>query len=350
MSSSLPINQGPDLTAPTPQNTPLQHAPITAGLSRPTVPDITEGDEPEDDEPDTTALKGALAGLVHGRLAGLLGKSSGYIENLPTEVKRSLEGLKGLQVKQTALQNQYKMECLELEKKVRPCDYRFLFLITRFRSPALAVLLGSINLPTLFILATPFRFSVAYRRDEFVVANLSLLGQYLDLNKPLYERRLAIISGTEKPTPEEIQAGEEQSLKDDPTYEKLPTDSSETGPIPEFWLTALRNHVGTSEIITDRDAAALKHLVDIRVTYTTPKPGFKLAFVFTPNEFFENEVLEKTYYYQEEVGYSGDFLYDRAVGTTIKWKEDQDLTKEFEIKKQRNKSTRNQSHSLLVVH
>jgi len=101
--------------------------------------------------------------------------------------------------------------------------------------------------------------------------------QYLDLNKPLYERRLAIISGSEKPTPEEIQAGEEQSVKDDPEYKKLPKDSPDTAPIPEFWLTALRNHVGTSDIITDRDAGALKHLVDIRVTYTTPKPGFKLT-------------------------------------------------------------------------
>jgi len=43
--------------------------------------------------------------------------------------------------------------------------------------------------------------------------------------------------------------------------------------------------------------------------------------------------------YQEEVGYSGDFVYDRAIGTEIKWKEDKDLTKEFEIKKQRNKNT-----------
>jgi len=83
----------------------------------------------------------------------------------------------------------------------------------------------------------------------------------------------------------------------------------------------------------------LKHLVDIRVTYTAPKPGFKLTFIFTPNEFFENEELEKTYYYQEEVGYSGDFLYDRAIGTIVQWKEDKDLTKEFEIKKQRNKNT-----------
>jgi len=55
--------------------------------------------------------------------------------------------------------------------------------------------------------------------------------------------------------------------------------------------------------------------------------------------FFENEELEKTYLYQDEVGYSGDFLYDRAIGSTIKWKEDKDLTKVIEIKKQRNKNT-----------
>ena len=47
---------------------------------------------------------------------------------------------------------------------------------------------------------------------------------------------------------------------------------------------------------------------------------------------FENEVLEKTYTYEEEVGYSGDFIYDRAIGTEIKWKEDKDLTKKFKRK------------------
>jgi nucleosome assembly protein 1-like 1 len=100
--------------------------------------------------------------------------------------------------------------------------------------------------------------------------------------------------------------------------------------------------VGLSELITDRDAGALKHLLDITITYLSadePKPGFKIIFKFSPNEYFENETLEKTYVYQEEVGYSGDFVYDRAIGTEIKWKEEKDLTKEFEIKKQRNKST-----------
>jgi nucleosome assembly protein 1-like 1 len=120
MSSSVPISKA-NITAPTPQNTPLTHAPIAAGLSRPTVPDITEDNEAVDDEPEVTAVDAAVHAtaleFVQGKLAVLVGKSSGYIEGLPVEVKRSIEALKGLQVKQSELQNQYKRECLELEKK-----------------------------------------------------------------------------------------------------------------------------------------------------------------------------------------------------------------------------------------
>ena len=120
MSSNVPISQQ-NITAPTPQNTPLTHAPIASGLSRPTVPDITEDNEPAEDEVEGEEegdLQSAMLGMVKGRLAGLVGTSSGYIENLPVEVKRSVEALKGVQVKQTELQNKYKRECLELEKKV----------------------------------------------------------------------------------------------------------------------------------------------------------------------------------------------------------------------------------------
>lgn len=299
MSSTVPISQGTNnLTAPTPQNTPLQHAPISSGLSRPTVPDIAE--EGKDDEESAAnegemtsdALQNAMAGLVQGRLAGLVGKSSGYIESLPTEVKFSVEALKGIQVKHTQLQNQYKRECLELEKK------------------------------------------------------------YLQLQQPLFERRKALISGSEKPTEDEIVAGEAQSAKDDEDYTPLPKESNyaaTAAAIPEFWLTALRNSIGLSDLITDRDAEALKHLTNITLEYLTEnkdsdkdtegKPGFKLLFEFSENDFFTNKVLSKTYVYQEEVGYSGDFVYDRAIGTKIDWKEDKDLTKEYEVKKQRNKTT-----------
>ncbi|KAJ6526827.1 hypothetical protein B0H19DRAFT_546100 [Mycena capillaripes] len=39
-----------------------------------------------------------------------------------------------------------------------------------------------------------------------------------------------------------------------------------------------------------------------------------------------------------QVGYSGDFVYDRSVGSDIAWKEEKDLTREWEIKKQTNNS------------
>lgn len=124
MSSNVPIGNS-DLTAPTPQNTPLNQAPIAAGLSRPTVPDITEDNEDADEQDasptqlQTAGIQAAMLGMVQGRLASLVGKSSGYIEALPVGVKKNVEALKGVQVKQTELQNQYKRECLELEKKVR---------------------------------------------------------------------------------------------------------------------------------------------------------------------------------------------------------------------------------------
>jgi len=177
------------------------------------------------------------------------------------------------------------------------------------------------------------------------------------LAQPLYERRNAIINGKEAVTPSEVDAGYEYTSKDDSKHERLTTESPFTvAGIPQFWLTALCNHPGLAELITDRDSKALEYITDIRYEYLSDspdsehggKPGFRLIFSFSPNEFFENDCLTKTYLYQQEVGYSGDFIYDRAVGDTIKWKEDKDLTKEFEIKKQRNKSAFSMVTSLMI--
>jgi len=122
MSSNVPI-AGHGITAPTPQNTPLNTAPIAQGLSKPTVPVIAEDDEQEQendedmvsDLPEAQAL---LLGMVQKRLAGLNGQSSGYIESLPLAQKISLEGIKGLQVQQDELQAKLKREITQLEKKV----------------------------------------------------------------------------------------------------------------------------------------------------------------------------------------------------------------------------------------
>ena len=65
--------------------------------------------------------------------------------------------------------------------------------------------------------------------------------------------------------------------------------------------------------------------------------GYRIIFHFAPNDFFEDTTLTKEYRYKDELDIEGDYLYERAVGSTIHWKEDKDLTQEIEVKRQRNK-------------
>ncbi|KAL1742187.1 hypothetical protein HDZ31DRAFT_43798 [Schizophyllum fasciatum] len=268
------------LTAPTPQNTPMNHAPISHGLVRPSVAAISEDDEEEEGD----GLSSALNKLALKE--GDEDEDEDEEEQLPDNVRRSVEALKGLQVDQDELTNKFKWELQELEKK------------------------------------------------------------YNALQEPLYERRKAIISGAAAPSEEEVKKGVAKAKEEDDEYEEAKVEG-EAGPaaIPSFWLTALRVHPGYADLITDRDEGAVKWLTDIRIVIpedSAKKPGFSLLFYFDAehNPHFSNEILIKTYFYQEKIGDMGDWVYDRAIGTTINWKEDDmDLTREFEVKRQRNKST-----------
>lgn len=125
----IPISTGPPagFIAPTPQNTPLNPAPV-AGLSKPTIPDIAEGEEDKEDDSDdddgTAALAGmtgaqaAIYSMVQNKLEGLVGKSSGYIESLPLPVRKRVEGLKGVHSEFAKVEKEYKREMMELDRKV----------------------------------------------------------------------------------------------------------------------------------------------------------------------------------------------------------------------------------------
>ncbi len=222
--------------------------------------------------------------LIQGRLNTLVGRSSGYIESLPAEVKRRVSGLKGIQKDHSKLEAEFQEEVLQLEKK------------------------------------------------------------YFAKFTPLYEQRSAIINGKTEPTDEQVEAGEEDEEEDEEEEEgaaikeEKPAESAtKVSGIPEFWLSAMKNQVSLAEMITDRDEGALKSLIDIRMEYLD-KPGFRLIFEFAENDYFTNKTVTKTYYYQNESGYGGDFIYDHADGDKIEWKAGQDLTVRIEQKKQRNKS------------
>ncbi|KAL9641378.1 MAG: hypothetical protein Q9204_000013 [Flavoplaca sp. TL-2023a] len=270
-------------TAPTPQNTPANNAPISSHAQQPGVASIKEEELDRAAAASIFAQNPKLVSMIQGKLGSLVGKSSGYIESLPAPVRRRVAGLKGVQKEHSKLEVQFQEEVLQLEKK------------------------------------------------------------YFAKFSPLYEKRAKIVNGATEPTEEEVKAGESPDGEDQESAKaESPEDQEAHGNvagIPEFWLSAMKNQVSLAELITARDEAALKLLTDIRMEYLE-KPGFRLIFEFAENEFFANQQLTKTYYYQEESGYGGDFIYDHAEGDKINWRTDKDLTVTIESKKQRNKNTK----------
>ncbi|KAK8101597.1 uncharacterized protein PG998_006989 [Apiospora kogelbergensis] len=285
-----PIKNRRDVTAPTPQNTPANNAPISSHAQQPGVASIKEDDAERAAAASIFAQNPALVQMIQGRLGSLVGRSSGYIESLPAPVRRRVAGLKGIQKEHSKLEAEFQEEVLQLEKK------------------------------------------------------------YFAKFTPLYQKRAKIVNGGTEPSEEEIAAGEkdddeeaEADAADKPKEEEKSAETAETAEvvsgIPEFWLSAMKNQISLAEMITDRDEGALKHLIDIRMEYLD-KPGFRLIFEFDDNKFFTNKTITKTYFYQNESGYGGDFIYDHAEGDKINWKEGEDLTVRVESKKQRNKNTK----------
>ena len=282
-------NRRPDVAAPTPQNTPASNAPISSHAQQPGVASIKEEDFDRAAAASIFAQNPKLVQMIQGRLGSLVGRSSGYIESLPTPVRRRVAGLKGIQKEHSKLEAEFQEEVLQLEKK------------------------------------------------------------YFAKFTPLYEKRAEIVNGKTEPSEDLIKAGEEESEEGDEgdkaadktekTEEKPAEGAEKVSGIPEFWLSAMKNQISLAEMITDRDEGALRYLTDIRMEYLD-KPGFRLLFDFTENEYFTNKTITKTYYYQNESGYGGDFIYDHAEGDKINWKEGRDLTVRVESKKQRNKNTK----------
>ncbi|USP75823.1 uncharacterized protein yc1106_03097 [Curvularia clavata] len=264
----------------TPQNTPANAAPISSRAQQPGVGTIKEEDM-ERTAAGLFAANPALVAMMQNKLGSLVGRSSGYIESLPASVRRRVAGLKGVQKEHSKLEAEFQEEVLQLEKK------------------------------------------------------------YFAKFTPLYETRQKIVNGVEEPSEEQVKVGEQQQEEDEdedqPEAELNKDEGKDVKGIPEFWLSAMKNQISLAEMITDRDEAALKHLTDIRMEYLD-RPGFRLIFEFEDNEFFTNKTITKTYYYQEENGYGGDFIYDHAEGDKIEWKAGKDLTVRIESKKQRNKS------------
>ncbi|KAI8871700.1 NAP-domain-containing protein [Ramicandelaber brevisporus] len=228
--------------------------------------------------------------LVRSSLNALIGTSSGYMEALPPQVKRRLLALKAIQQQHKDISAEFSKEVHDLEKK------------------------------------------------------------YLARFDPLYAKRAGLVNGTAEPSEEDVRAAQELTSEDVAALSLEDAGDDATNPaadvdvkgIPAFWYTALANHPQINDMFGEQDQPALEKLRDIRIKHTDEtnqeKPGYVIEFEFDDNEYFENKVLSKTYFFQFD-NYSGDLVYSHMQGTDIKWKQGKNLSFAVESRKQRNKST-----------
>ena len=275
--------------APTPHNTPANNIdflkngnPLKKNGNIESIPQTIN----EEDIQSALANQPFLLQSIQDKLGSLIGQDSGYVNTLPVQVKNRIYALKSLQSDLFQLEKDFQVEMFELEQK------------------------------------------------------------YLSKYAPIHRHRNQLIVGKSEPTEEEIVKGRElEEFNDEEEEEEEDKEAGEdiVG-IPSFWLTALENLPVVCDTITDRDAEVLDFLTDIKLEYlNNGRPGFQLVFEFNveENPFFTNKQLTKTYYYQSELGYSGDFIYDYAEGDEIKWcDDDANVTVAIEKRKQRNKSTK----------
>jgi len=228
------------------------------------------------------AAQAALLPLLQKKMNSLVGKSSGYFESLPQTVQRRVRALK-------KLQNQHDKLEEELRKEQEALD-----------------------------------------------------AKYEALRTPLYNRRSDIVNGGVEPTDDElaeIKVEEKKEGEQETKTEKKEETAEEKNlkGIPEFWLQVLKHQDDFAEMISEADEGVLKHLIEVKYTNlpneATPTPSFVLEFHFSPNEYFDEQILKKTYVFSEDDPVSGPML-EEIKGMDITWKEGKNVSVKMVTKKQ----------------
>merc|ERR1711894_866301 len=114
--------------------------------------------------------------------------------------------------------------------------------------------------------------------------------------------------------------------------------------VPHFWLTIFKNVELIADMIQEPDEPALEALKDLTVTFTEKDPmSFTLHFHFSPNDYFSNEILTKTYELKCEPREDDPFAFEgpeiiKCTGSAIDWQKGKNLTVKQVKKKQKHKS------------
>jgi nucleosome assembly protein 1-like 1 len=178
-----------------------------------------------------------------------------------------------------------------------------------------------------------------------------------DVAAPIYAQRRAIVLGAEAPSEELIQAGFPAEHKEGGVELGAAAAAGADDGLDGFWLRALQRHVIINDMITERDAAVMRSLIDVSITSIAgdnktaaaaaassgeaaaaaapAERGFQVKFEFGANDFFTNTELTKTFYIKEVFG---EPTVARTEGTVIAWKTpERNVTQKIINKKQKAK-------------
>jgi hypothetical protein len=179
--------------------------------------------------------------------------------------------------------------------------------------------------------------------------------KYSKRMRPLNDMRRRIVNGEYEPTDEECQSTKQQKImqissKGDSSVNQDELERKKTickeiislfeadkknmkesrsdflRGLPGFWLRVFKRVGLISQMIEVADEAILKHLIDVEVELCDKKPyNFALKFFFSPNEYFTNSVLTKTYEFVIEQYDQKPFVFEGpeiqcSCGCKINWK------------------------------
>jgi len=112
--------------------------------------------------------------------------------------------------------------------------------------------------------------------------------------------------------------------------------STGTPAVKGFWVTAMQNHPALEEFVQKWDLPVLEYLKDITTApldINEMDKGFKIAFHFAKNPYFDVEVLEKEYHTEEDSPYTQELTVTLIKATEIEWNDGKDITVEKVAKK-----------------
>lgn len=163
------------------------------------------------------------------------------------------------------------------------------------------------------------------QRKQYLKERAELEVKYQALAKPLYEERKRVVLGEK-----------DEEIAKEHDGEGAEDGDTEAVGIPQFWCSAIARMGPVAELLSEQDLTCLEHLQDIQCSDHDNGEGFTLSFHFSPNDYFENSVLTKSYDVPNLLLADEPILKD-VQGCEIKWKGGKCLTFKEVIQQQRGK-------------